>query len=262
MELDLSCVDPERLYCNAIVLESGVAERFDPKSVIVWDIETGPLGADDLAEAMVPYPDMQPFDEAGVKTGNLKDEKKVAEKIVAAREKHVEDYRRARAKYEREFVEKAALDPMRGQVIAIGYGDHAGQRVIHAAADEADLLTELWSIYMSVARGGGKLVGWNIHKFDLPFCRLRTFRHGLPVPDGILKNSRYWNECLVDLMGEWCCGQGYMGLDAVAKFLRVGAKNGDGAEFARLWSEDREQAIEYLANDIDMTVAVAKRMGH
>jgi len=158
-------------------------------------------------------------------------------------------------------VEKAPLDPMRGRIVAIGYGDPDGQRLIHAA-DEYDMLAEFWQLYQLVAKCGGRLVGWNIHKFDLPFIRARSYRHDVTVPPGLLQRGRYWSDSLVDLMAEWVCGHGYQSLDRVAQFLQVGAKNGDGADFHRLWDEDREQAIAYLTNDIDMVVAVAERMGY
>lgn len=262
MELDLRTIDVERLHSSAAVIDRGVVELFDPKGVIAFDIETGPLPIDALMLAMTPFPDLQPFDENSVKLGNLKDGKKIAEKIVAARESHVENWQKSRDTYEREFVEKAALDPMRGQVLCIGYGDKDGQRVVHAA-EEADLLVELWSMYFSVARSGGILVGWNTHRFDLPFCRQRSFFHDLPVPREMLKNGRFYSSQLVDLMAEWCggSGTGFAGLDKVSRFLGCGGKNGEGADFSRMWNEDRDEAVRYLVNDLDMTIRVAKRLG-
>lgn len=70
---------------------------------ICFDIETGPLPETELA-AMVPA-----FDPAEVKTGNLKDRDKVAAKIAEAEANH-----------RREFIERAALDPLTGRVLAIG----------------------------------------------------------------------------------------------------------------------------------------------
>ena len=38
----------------------------------------------------------------------------------------------------------------------------------------------------------------------------------------------------------------------------------NGADFAGLWwgtKEEREKAVEYLRNDVDMTVKVAARLG-
>src|SRR5476651_2330269 len=70
---------------------------------IVFDLETGPLAESELS-ALLP-----PFDPADVKTGNLKDPAKIAEKIAEAEANH-----------KRDFIERAALDPLTGRVLAIG----------------------------------------------------------------------------------------------------------------------------------------------
>lgn len=70
---------------------------------IVFDVETGPLAEGELS-ALLP-----PFDPAEVKTGNLKDPDKIAAKIAEAEANH-----------RRDFVDKAALDPLTGRVVAIG----------------------------------------------------------------------------------------------------------------------------------------------
>ena len=50
-------------------------------------------------------------------------------------------------------------------------------------------------------------------------------------------------------------------LDAIAKHLGVGAKNGNGADFAKLWQKDRAKAVEYLRNDVQLTAKVAEVLG-
>jgi len=42
-------------------------------------------------------------------------------------------------------------------------------------------------------------------------------------------------------------------LDMVSRFLGGKGKTGDGAEFAGLWAEDKEKALEYLHNDLEQT---------
>jgi hypothetical protein len=263
MELDLRNLDVDRIASYADVMADSVVEALNPNGLVAFDIETAPLDESLLLADMQPFPPLEPFDEAAVKIGNLKDARKIAEKLATAREMHAVNWQKKKAEYEREYIEKAALDPLRGSVLVIGYGDADGRRIIHAA-DEADLLTELWSIFYSVVRNNGQLVGWNCHKFDLPFCRKRSYLHGLPVPTELLKRGRNWHESVVDLMVEWCSGEygAYAGLERVAKFLGVGGKvGGEGADFARLWDEERDTAVAYLTGDIDMTMAVAKRLG-
>ena len=75
--------------------------------LIAFDIETGPASLEELSLMEVP------FDPATVKIGNLKDQVKIEEKIEAARKNH-----------ELDFINKAALSPFTGRVIAIGWADH------------------------------------------------------------------------------------------------------------------------------------------
>ena len=72
-------------------------------NTLIFDIETGPLPENELL-AMMPA-----FDPADVKSGNLKDPAKIAEKIAEAEANH-----------RRDFIGRAALDPLTGRVVAIG----------------------------------------------------------------------------------------------------------------------------------------------
>jgi hypothetical protein len=224
---------------------------------IVFDLETGPLAESELS-ALLP-----PFDPAEVKTGNLKDPAKIAEKIAEAEANH-----------RRDFIERAALDPLTGRVVAIGvmtfdargeagpaFGN-GGKFYIIGHDDEARTLFEFWEL----TRGGqGRmtpLVGFNIFGFDLPFLIRRSWKHRVPVPFG-LRRGRYWSDQLIDLRDTWQLGdrQARGSLDSIAKHLGVGAKNGDGKAFAELWKSDRKQAEAYLRNDIELTAKVADALG-
>jgi uncharacterized protein YprB with RNaseH-like and TPR domain len=193
-----------------------------------------------------------PFDPAEVKTGNLKDPDKIAAKIAEAEASH-----------RREFFERAALDPLTGRVLAIGVlcleSDNFS---IIGHEDEAATLREFWDrLRGDMGRMNG-LVGFNIFAFDLPFLFRRSWKHRVPVPAG-LRRGRYWIDQLVDLRDLWQLGdrQARGSLDAVAKHLGVGAKNGSGANFAALWQSDREQAVAYLRNDVLLTAKIAEVLG-
>jgi hypothetical protein len=64
-------------------------------------------------------------------------------------------------------------------------------------------------------------------------------------------------------MDVWNLGdyKGRISLDTLSKFLGVGEKNGKGAEFAGLWATDRQKAMKYLMNDLELTARVGKVMG-
>ena len=226
-------------------------------NTIIFDIETGPLPEAEL-EVMLPA-----FDPAEVKTGNLKDPAKIAEKIAEAEANH-----------RRDFFDKAALDPLTGRVVAIGVmvfdarGEHgpdfskSGRFAIIGHDDEARMLREFWDATRGQMGRLNPLVGFNIFGFDLPFLFRRSWKHRVPIPLG-LRRGRYWSDHLIDLRDGWQLGdrQARGSLDSIAKHLGVGAKNGDGKAFAELWQSDRKQAEAYLRNDIDLSANVAHALG-
>ena len=213
---------------------------------IVFDVETGPLAESELS-ALLP-----PFDPAEVKTGNLKDPAKIAEKIAEAETNH-----------RRDFIERAALDPLTGRVVAIGMLDlETDNFSILSNPDEAQLLREFWEATRGEMGRINPLIGFNICNFDLPFLYRRSWKHRIAVPFGI-RRGRYWGDQVVDLRDAWQLGdrQARGSLDSIAKHLGVGAKNGEGKAFAELWRTDRKQAEAYLRNDIALTAKIADALG-
>ena len=223
---------------------------------IVFDVETGPLAESELS-ALLP-----PFDPAEVKTGNLKDPAKIAEKIAEAEANH-----------RRDFIERAALDPLTGRVVAIGMLDlETDKFFIIGHDDEARTLREFWQLTRGEMGRNNPLIGFNICNFDLPFLFRRSWKHRIAVPFGI-RRGRYWGDQVVDLRDAWQLGdrQARGSLDSIAKHLGVGAKcvpHGplagkaiSGADFAGLWQSDRKSAEGYLRNDIELTAKVATALG-
>ena len=227
-------------------------------TTLVFDCETSGLPEPELL-AMLP-----PFDASEVKTGNIKDPAKIAEKIAEVEKNHLRD-----------FVDRAALDPLTGRIVAIGVLPYdprgeAGpdwstppQAVIIGHDDESQTLREFWGMVVSGDHGRlNPVVGFNICMFDLPFLFRRSWKHGITPPPG-LRRGRYWGDNVIDLRDLWQLGdrQARGGLDAVARHLGVGSKTGNGAEFADLWKRDRDAAEAYLKNDLALTAAVAGRLG-
>lgn len=248
-----------------VVTAPTLGSLLDPREVTVFDIETGPVA--NIHELIGEDEPLPPFDESSVKVGNLKDESKIRDKIEYARASHASEWADKCRKNREKQVEKAALSPLTGEIVAIGYGDGSGRRVIHGAS-ECDILHEFWTHYRRaiVPTNSGKLAGWFIGGFDLPFIVQRSWKLEVPVPNGVIVSGRYWNGAFIDLMDVFRLGvRDNFGLDDVAKFFGFAGKNGEGKEFADKWrsgdEESRREAVAYLTNDISMAVAVGRRIG-
>jgi hypothetical protein len=209
-----------------------------PPQDLVFDIETGPT--DNAADY---------FDESKVKLGNLKDPEKIKAKVEEARQ---------------EFLDKAALSAVTGQVLAIGY--RRGDSVLIRDGREWQLLNAFWKLFKDLPKHGIRhMIGHNIFAFDLPFLIQRSWRWAIPIPAGVIEKDRYWSRVFVDTMARFGCGVygAKVSLDNLARFFGIEGKPDGvtGADFAKLWETDRKTAEEYLRNDLNMTWEVAKRLG-
>ena len=208
----------------------------------VWDIETGPETDERLALA-------EPVFEA---PANYKDPEKIAASIAEQRAK---------------WRERAALDPMTGRVLAIGSMDEVTIVLDHGENRETDIIGNFFRVYERHASCGERMVGFNIHGFDLPFIVKRAWILGVPVPPQLRPNGQsrfYWPPTFVDLQQVWGAGEmrpaGSLG--AICKLLGIGEKTGSGADFARLYADEstRQQALDYLKNDLLLTNKLAERL--
>jgi len=221
--------------------------------MLAFDIETGPLSLDVLKERL------PPFDASQVKLGQLKDKAKIAEKIA-----------KARAEHEEATIGRAALSALTGHIIAVGY--YSSQEAIYEydAADtpeqEADVCRGFWQRYKRCIQIGARMVGHNVHSFDVPFLARRSWLCGVSFPAGVLAQGKWISDTFVDTLRLWQFGtykSDFVKLDVLARALGVGSKTEGvhGGMFAELWQTDRPLALEYLRNDVMITYAVAAKMG-
>lgn len=202
--------------------------------MIIFDIETGPLP---LAEIEAVMPEF-------TAPGNLKDPAKIESAI---------------AEKKAEFIERAALSPLTGEILAIGYLDNKAPKIDYS--DELGHEAELIERFFSLAMSKQTMIGFNSHSFDIPFIVRRAWRYGLRVPRQLLQ--RYLPDEFIDLMKVWMLGNydQKISLNSLAKYFMVGEKTGDAKDFAKYYREDRAKATEYLTQDLKMTFECAKRMG-
>lgn len=265
--------------------------------MLVYDIETAARPDSELREVCEPFDpasvsvptgDYPKFDESTVKLGNTKDPAKVAEKIEAARQLHEAGriefevakangpalLADAEAAHWKSIRDRAALSPVTGQVLAIGcYGvdtDKFGIAGVDKPEDERKVIADFWARFLKCKQANRSLVGFNSNSFDLPFLVKRSWLLGIDVPSTLFSpDGKYLDRICIDLLARWKCGVWGSGdgvsikLGALARFFGVGDKTAgvSGADFGRLWREDRETAKAYLVNDLRITALCAQRMG-
>lgn len=202
------------------------------------DIETGPLGDEHLAM-------LKPEMEAN---RTLKDPLKIQADLLAK---------------EAAWIEKAALSPLTGQILAIGLlgtNQPEGEQDLILDGDEASMLHKVWVLWGE----GSRFFGFNV-KWDFRFMAVRSWALGVPVPVDLME-GRYFNKrivCLQEVVTFYSREISGFSLEATcAAFGLPGKLPGmTGADFARVFGEDRERAISYLRADLVATAALAARLG-
>lgn len=253
------------------------------QSVLIFDIETGPLADEQLERVFTftpPDPPAAEFDASSVKYGNLKDEAKRATKLEEARAAHaasLNDWPTTLAALReaewQKFKDKAALSAMTGKVLAIGVINGEGKTaILHGDGSEEKLLTDFWELCKK-KRGKDRFAGMNIYGFDLPFLIIRSWILGVSIPNYVYTPSGKWtnfDQSFVDLRCVWLLGRSWgeaeSNLNAVSLALGGKGKMQDvgGGDFARLWfgtEEEHELAVSYLINDLVETKFVANKLG-
>lgn len=206
-------------------------------SYLVFDIETGP--APDAARFI---PEFEP-------PGNIRDPEKI----------------RARAlEHNAKALGRAALDPMTGQVLAIGVQSETVSGV-YDCSDEALNLRQFWDL-VSDTEEHYHLIGWNCREFDWPFLLKRSWILGVQPGSAavsIYRGRVSVTQRLVDLMELWAMSRaGRASLNSVAQRLGVGSKvQENSAHYWELRQRDPEAARDHLLNDLELTQAIARKLG-
>lgn len=203
---------------------------------IIFDIETGALPLAEIEHLM-----------DGIKApGNLKDPAKIESAIAEKRA---------------EFLEKAALSPFSGRILAIGWREmesHFYKNISDDDVDESYIIKEFWQMIKSDMP---ILIGHNIRNFDIPFIVRRGWKYGISPAPGYLDK---FTKNIIDTMEVFAAGEwgNKSSLNDISKFFGLGEKTGAGDDFAKWWrGGERERAIEYLNKDLILTQQVAQRMG-
>lgn len=220
--------------------------------VLAFDIETGPLPDNELMQIA------DKFDAKEVKTGNIKDPEKIAEKIKNEEAKHFDNIKKT-----------AALKAQLARILAIGFlweNEDQELEYLYLMADqmeERDILKVAWKTLMEKKEKHFVLAGHYIKGFDLPFMMRRSFKLGVKIPLLLQPTrNRYWPTCFFDTAEVWSLNetQSRIKLDDLCKFLKIPGKIGTGDKFAELLKESPKEAQEYLFRDLECSKAVAEKL--
>lgn len=208
---------------------------------LYFDIETE--GLPDAVDAMDPAEFAAP--------SSWKDPEKIAAKVQENKDK---------AK------RQAALSAITGRVLAVGYAME-DEPVQILEGEERDMLDQLFVVMKHTVNHGGRIFGFNIIGFDLPFLAQRGAISGATLPLALYSFYRgrfNWCDSFQDLQLRWLAGQrDFSGhnLKSIARLLKLPVqKSGDGAAFSGLYHDDHDKAIEYLKTDVELVRALAKRL--
>lgn len=203
-----------------------------------FDIETGALPEEEIAHLMPQF----------AAPANYKDPEKIKAYIEGQRIR---------------WLQEAALSPLTGCVLCVGVLGPDGMQIIESESED-QILAQFWEFIRIQFYAQQSVYGWCIHHFDLPFLVKRSWHHSIPIPSSLRdgESKQYWNSLLVDLQARWQMGdrQCESSLDTASKFIGLPGKNGNGADFAKLWESDRPAAVSYLKNDLELTRDIHQRM--
>lgn len=210
--------------------------------IAALDIETIP---NPEAVAMMPEPE--------VKTGNLKDPSKIAEKIAEAK---------------REVTEKSALDPLTARVACVSIVNDVGSKttVLASKSDEGEI-DLIQHIMRTLGNEEIRLVTFNGVGFDLPMIYkramiLRVDPGNFGAPPLTAWTKRYSTDRHFDLMQIWTGWNGFIKLDLVAGMVLGERKiEFDVTTISALLEteEGRVKVAEYCEKDTRLTWELFKR---
>lgn len=200
----------------------------------IVDIETSPQpnALDSFREDEVSIP------------ANWKDPEKIAQKIEEARVK---------------WVEKAALSPLTGFVVAIGYLHPESLRPVIKTATtprrEKTILKEFFELLLKPATmgGGTRIVGYNFADFDLPFLLTRARLLNLDIT----RKVRFWDlkSKVDDVYDSITCGVKYMSRDSlfpISKLEHLAAAFGETSKFRANQCEGKDFAAYIQSSNLTM----------
>lgn len=205
-----------------------------------------------------------PFNEESVKKYKKDSEEEYRERYIEAQGNHLKAWDEKKQKAaddfkekQEKFVQECCLHAHLGRVLAIGLYDGTTFKALEG--DESAMLRAFWLQYSACSKRQQMMVGHNVLNFDLPFLVNRSKILGVWMPGSVIIRSGKWlnwSQTFDDTASWWLLGRHHRdvkwSLDAVCHAFGLPGKQVegvDGASFWKIYSSNRELAIEYLKND-------------
>jgi hypothetical protein len=157
----------------------------------------------------------------------------------------------------------AALDPDYGKVISIAWADsylESVQPLVFTCETEDLEIATIRKFWDSVRFCDGRMVGYNILGFDIPFLLRRSMALGIDLPYGMFLNlAKFRNEPVTDLMGILYNWGPAKSLKQVAKLYHL-KNEAEGVSGADVSSMKPEDIARYNISDVKLTQQLFVRM--
>ncbi len=156
---------------------------------------------------------------------------------------------------------KGALDALSGRIVCIGILIDDGTQLEELAItdeNEVNILTKFWA----TIRPTDVIVGHNVHEFDIPFIRQRSWILSIR-PSRTIDLRKFYTADVWDSMQVWSnwAFKKFVSLDALGTALQCGQKSAHGMDVAQWWAIRDLQAIEqYCLSDVRLTYLVYCKM--
>jgi DNA polymerase elongation subunit (family B) len=152
---------------------------------------------------------------------------------------------------------KGALDALTGRIVCVGMLIDDGAQITELAIaeeDEAQILAKFWGTIHPT----DVIVGHNVHEFDVPFIRQRSWVLGVR-PSRTIDVRKFYTVDIKDTMQIWT-NWGFkkgVSLDALGAALSCGQKSGHGMDVAQWWAtRDLDAIKQYCLGDVRLTYLV------
>lgn len=174
------------------------------------------------------------------------------------------------------FTEKAALQAEFGRIVCISFGkvkfNEVGEptaQIVSYIGTEEEILTQSLKLINGLCKGGVKLLGHNIKRFDIPFICKRAFIHGMEVPPALqVWDKKPWEIAVVDTSELWSFGawqEGFTSLDLLTAVLDVPSPKTDmkGSEVhSAFYAGEIDRIKEYCQLDVIALINVIIRLSN